>query len=75
MPATAVPSTVAYRADTKDADTAESAALKVIVAPRGDAMACAFDKLSTGSAAGRARLSCHFSFLISLACDLQGSQA
>src|SRR5215467_11110434 len=39
---------------TADADVAESVALKVIVAPCGDAMACAFEKLSVGRAAGLA---------------------
>src|SRR5262249_6133884 len=54
VPATAVPSMVAYCTVTGDVDAAESVALKVIVAPCGDAMACGFEKLSVGSAAGLA---------------------
>src|SRR5215831_13265636 len=42
---------VAYCTVTGDVDAAESVALKVIVAPCGDAMACAFEKLSAGIAA------------------------
>src|SRR5262252_7228272 len=45
---------VAYCTVTADVDAAESVALKVIVAPCGDAMACALEKLSVGSAAGLA---------------------
>src|SRR5215831_3100857 len=45
---------VAYCTATGDADVAESVAVKVIVAPCGDAMAAAFEKLSVGSAAGLA---------------------
>src|SRR5215468_4231773 len=45
---------VAKCAVTGDVDAAESVALKVIVAPCGDAMACACEKLSVGSAAGLA---------------------
>jgi len=45
---------VAYCTVTGDVDAAESVAVKVIVAPCGDAMARAFEKLSVGSAAGLA---------------------
>src|SRR5215471_8692954 len=45
---------VAYCTVTGDVDAAESVALKVIVAPCGDAMAAAFEKLSVGRTAGLA---------------------